>query len=96
MLEIGLGGCFAALLQLVEVIFNLFGVQLGRQALKVQGQGSHMAAVIVEGAGASAQNGNIALKALQQFGKSLNFTACPMEIAIPSQFFQRFFFVVII
>jgi hypothetical protein len=35
------------------------------QALKVKGHGSYMAAVVVEGVGTSAQNRNVAFKALE-------------------------------
>ena len=94
--KISLRWCMAALLQPVQIIFDLFGIKLGRQALKIQSDSSYMTTVIIKGARAAAQDGNIAFKALQQFCKSINFTTGTIEIFIPSQFFRRFFFVVII
>ena len=86
----------AALLQPVQIIFDLFGIELRRQALKIQSDSSYMTTVIIKRARAAAQDGNIAFKALQQFRKSINFTTGTIEVFIPSQFFRRFFFVVII
>jgi hypothetical protein len=54
-----------------------------------------MAAVIIKGAATAAQDRNITFKALQQFCKSVNFTAGTVEVFIPPQFFRRFFFVAI-
>ncbi|QNS42566.1 hypothetical protein H0S70_06295 [Chryseobacterium manosquense] len=39
----------------------------------MQCQGCHMPGIIVERSGAPAQNGNIPFKALQKFGKTINF-----------------------
>jgi hypothetical protein len=63
--EISLGGCFAALLQQVEIIFYLFGIEFCWQALEVERHGSNVAAVVIEGAGTSAQDGDVALKSIQ-------------------------------
>jgi hypothetical protein len=52
-------------LQLVEIIFDLFFVQFCRQAAKMKRHGCNMAAVVVKGAPASAEDGNIALKMLK-------------------------------
>ena len=86
----------AALLQPVQIIFDLFGIKLSRQTLKIQSDSSYMTTVIVKRARAAAQDGNIGFKSLQQFCKSINFTTGTIEIFISSQFFRRFFFVVII
>ncbi len=96
MFKICLGACLAALLQFIKVIPHLFGIQLRRKALKVQRYGCHMTTVIIKSAGRPAQDRNITLKALKQFGKSCNFSAGTIEVLIPSQFFRRFFFAVII
>ena len=63
--EVCLRRCFASLLQLVEIIFDLFFVQFCRQAAKMKRHGCNMAAVVVKGAPASAEDGNIALKMLK-------------------------------
>ena len=55
-----------------------------------------MAAVVVKSSLAAAQNRNVALEALQQLCKTINFTTGTIEILIIPQFFRRFFFVVII
>jgi hypothetical protein len=39
----------------------------------VQRKGRHMTGIIIESSGAPAKDGNIPLKALQQFGKTTNF-----------------------
>ena len=54
-----------------------------------------MAAVIVKSPGAAAQDRDIAFKALQECGKSINFTTGTIEVLVIPQFFRRFFFVVI-
>ena len=54
-----------------------------------------MAAIVIESAGAPTQNGNVALKALEQFSKSGNFAAGTVQVLIIPKLFQRFFFVVI-
>jgi hypothetical protein len=41
-----------------------------------------MSAVVIEGAGRTSKDGNIAFKALQQFRKSTNFTAGTVEVFI--------------
>lgn len=96
MLEISLRGCFASLLKLVEVILNLFRIKASRKALKVQSYGRHMTAIVIEGSGAAAENGDVTFKAIEESFESANFTAGAIEILIKSQFFRRFFFVVII
>jgi hypothetical protein len=65
-LKISLKGCFAALLQSVQVILYLIFIQFSGQAAKVQRHGGNMAAVVIECAGAAAQYADVALKALQQ------------------------------
>lgn len=64
-LKIRLRRCAAALLQFVEIIFNLLGIEFCWQALKVKSDRCHMPAVIIEGAGTSAKDGNVAFKALE-------------------------------
>jgi hypothetical protein len=80
--KIGLRGCVAALLQLVEIIFYLFRIQLCRQALKVKGYSCNMAAIVVEGAGAAAQDGDVALKAIKQCFKAINFATGTVEVLV--------------
>ncbi len=70
------------MLQLVEIVFNLFGIELSRKTLKMQGNSSHMAAVVIKSTGASAQDGNVALKALEQKLKACNFTAGTVEVLV--------------
>ena len=65
MFKIGLGGCFAALLQIEKIVFNLFGIQTGRKAVKVEGYSCNMATIIVECSWTSAEDRNIALEALE-------------------------------
>ncbi len=85
----------AALLQFVQIIFYLLGMQLCRQALKVQCHGGHMAAVVVKGAGRAAKDADVALKALQQLAKTCNLTAGPVQVLVVTKFFRRFFLVTI-
>ena len=80
--EIGLRRCFASLLKFVEIVFDLFFVQFCRQAAKMKRHGCNMAAVVVKGAPASAEDGNIALKTLKQLLKSCNFTAGTVEVFV--------------
>ena len=63
--KIRLRGCFAALLQIEKIVLNLFRIQAGRQALKVECYSCNMAAIIVEGAWTSAEDRNIAFEALE-------------------------------
>lgn len=72
----------AALLQLVQIIFYLFGMELSRQALKVERHGGNVTAVVVEGAGASTQDGDVAFEALKQSFKSANFTTGTVEVLV--------------
>jgi hypothetical protein len=74
----------AALLQLVEVVFHLFGVEVSRQALEVQCHGGHMSAVVVEGARRPAEYTYVALKALQQSFKPCYLTAGTVQVLVPS------------
>jgi hypothetical protein len=53
------------MLQQVKIIFYLFGVELFWQALEVERHGCNVAAVVIEGAGTSAQNGDVVLKSFQ-------------------------------
>ena len=53
------------MLQLVEIVFYLFGIKIGRQALKVKCHSGHMTAVIVKCAWTSAKDGDVALKTLK-------------------------------
>ena len=50
MFKIGLRGRVTPLLELVQIIFYLFGMQFCRQALNVQCDSGHMTAVIIKGA----------------------------------------------
>ena len=77
--KVSLGRSFGALLQFKKLIFDLFGIQLGRQGFKMQCQGCHMPGIIVERSGAPAQNGNISFEALQEFGKTVNFARSTIE-----------------
>ena len=63
--KIRLRGCFAALLQIEKIVFNLFRIQLRRQALKVKCYSCHMTAIIVECSWTSAEDRNVALEALK-------------------------------
>jgi hypothetical protein len=63
--KISLGGCFAALLQIEKIVFNLFRIQFGRQALKVEGYSCNMSAIVVEGAWTSAEDRNVAFEAFK-------------------------------
>ena len=83
------------MLQLIEIIFYLFGLELCGKALKVQGHGCNMATVVVEGSGRTPKQRDIAFEALEKLGKSINFTAGTIEVFVVPQFFRRFFFVVI-
>ena len=80
--EVSLGRRFAALLQFVKVVFDLFFIQLCRQAAKIQRHGCNVAAVVGKGSLASAEDGNIALKTLKQLLKSCNFTAGTVEVFV--------------
>ena len=80
--EIGLRRCFASLLKFVEIVFDLFFIQLCRQAAKMPRHGCDVAAVVVKGSLASAQDGNIAFKTLKQLLKSCNFTAGTVEVFV--------------
>lgn len=64
-LKISLRRRVAAPLQFVQIIFYLFWIQLCRKALKVQRYSCNMSAIIVESAGASAQDRDVAFKALK-------------------------------
>ena len=64
-LEIRLRRCVTALLQFVEIIFDLLRVEFRRKTLEVKSDRCHMTAIVVESAGTSAKNGNVALKALE-------------------------------
>ena len=80
--EVSLGRCFTTLLQFVEVVFDLFFIQIGRLAAKMQRHGCNVAAVVVKGSLASAKDGNIAFKTLKQLLKSCNFTAGTVEVFV--------------
>lgn len=71
-----------ALLQLVEIVFDLFGIKISGQTLEVKGHGSDVATIVVEGAWCTSQNRNVALEALQQFCKSANFTAGTVKVLV--------------
>ena len=73
MLKVSLRRCFGALLKFKKIILNLFRVQLGGQGFKMQRQGRHVTGIIIKGSGAFSLDGNIPLKALQEFGKTVNF-----------------------
>ena len=94
--EISLRRRFTALLQFVEIVFDLVFVQFRWQAAEVQSHGCYVTAVVIKGTWTSAEDGYVALKTLQQFCKSINFVAGTIEIFIIPQFFRRFFFVAII
>lgn len=64
-LEIRLRKCVAALLQFEQIIFYLLGIEFRGETLKVKSDRCNMAAIVVEGAGTSAKNGNVAFKALK-------------------------------
>ena len=83
MLEISLRWGFAALLQQVQVIFDLFFIQLRGQATKMQRHSSYMAAVVIKSSGAAAKDGNITLKAFKKFGESTNFTTGTIKVGVP-------------
>ena len=81
-LEIGLGRCLALLLQPVEVVFDLLRIQFSRKTQKVEGHSGDVAAIVVEGTGASAQDGDVAFKALEHCFKPVNFTAGTVEVLV--------------
>ena len=72
----------ASLLQLIEIILHLFGIQFCRQAIEVKCEGSHMTAVIIKGSFAATEYGDVPFESLQQFGKSGNFTTGPIEVFV--------------
>ena len=63
--EISLRRSFAALLQQVEIVFDLFGIELSRQRAEVEGYGCNMSAIVIESAGAATKDRNVALKAIE-------------------------------
>ena len=73
MFKVRLWRSFGALLKFVEIIFNLLRIQFSRQSFKMQRYSGNVPGIIVEGTFASAQDGNISFKALQEFGKTVNF-----------------------
>ena len=75
MFKIGLRKCVAALLELVQIVLYLFGIQQSRQALKVECDSRHMSAVVIKGALGATENTDVALEALQQFAKACYLTA---------------------
>lgn len=83
MFKISLRWGFAALLKQVEIVFYLFGIQLGGQALKVQGHRRNMAAVIVKSAGCTAQDADVTLKAIKQIIKTFYLPAGPIQKLVP-------------
>jgi hypothetical protein len=80
--EVRLRRRMAALLQLVQIIFYLFRIELRRQALKVEGGGSNVTAIVVKGAGASSKDRDVTFKALKQYFKSANFTTGTVEVLV--------------
>ena len=80
--KIGLGRGVAAPLQFVEIIFYLFAIELGRQALEVKSHSCYMAAIVVECAGAPAQDGDVAFKAFKQCFKAINFATGTVEVLV--------------
>lgn len=82
MFEIRLRRCFAALLQLVEIVLYLFGVKLCGQAPEVKRHRRNVPAVVIKGAGTATQNGNVAFKALKQILKACNFTAGTVKVLV--------------
>ena len=72
----------AAPLQFIEIIFYLFAIELSRQALEVKSHSCYMAAIVVECAGATAQNGDVALKAIKQCFEAINFATGTVEILV--------------
>ena len=79
MLKVSLGRGFGALLKFKKIIFDLFRVQLGGQATEMKRHSGHMTGIIIESSGAPAKDGNIPLKALQQFGKTTNFATSAVQ-----------------
>jgi len=73
--EISLQWSFAALLQLVEIVFDLFFIQLCRKASKMKCHGCNVATVVIKGSLTSAEDGNVALKTLQQICKQIRLLA---------------------
>ena len=73
MFKVRLWRSFGALLKFVEIIFNLLRIQFSRQSFKMQRYSGNVPGIIVEGTPTSAQDGNISFKALQKFGKTVNF-----------------------
>ncbi len=54
-----------------------------------------MAAVVVKGAGRTAKDADVALKALQQLTKTCNLTAGSVQVLVVAELFRRFFLVTI-
>ncbi len=69
------------MLQIEQIIFNLFRIQFGREALKVKGYSCNMATIVVEGAWTSGDR-NVAFEALEQSVKACNFTTGTVEVLI--------------
>ena len=80
--EISLRRRGAALLQPEQVVLYLFGIELCRQTLKVKRYSCYMAAVVVEGAWTSSQDGDVTFKALEQCFKARNFTTGSVEVLV--------------
>ena len=69
----------ASLLEFKKVVFDLFGIQFGGQCFEMKRQGCNVTGIIIKGSLASAQDGNISFKALQKFGKTVNFARSTIE-----------------
>jgi hypothetical protein len=69
-LEVGQRGRIVLLAQQVEVIVDLVGVELGRQAVEVQGQFGQVAGVVGKGALAPAGNGDFLAELLVKLAES--------------------------
>ena len=69
-LEVSQGGRVMLLPQQVDVIVNLVGVELGRQAVEVQGQLGQVAGIVGQGALAPAGDGDFLAELLVKLAES--------------------------
>ena len=79
MLEVCLRRRFGLLLQHVQVILHLIGLQFRGQFIKVKRYGSYVPHVIVERVFTSAQNGQVTLKAIKQIFESVDLDDCLVD-----------------
>ena len=88
-LEVSQGGRVMLLPQQVDVIVNLVGVELGRQAVEVQGQLGQVAGIVGQGALAPAGDGDFLAELLVKLAESCYISTGSMDEGL------LFFFILI-